>query len=83
MGPETILVVGGTEMLGEPVVRRLRADGFAVRVLGRDTERGARALGVCVGDVEGEGGDAVVVAAALAGCDSVHATASRPRRSGR
>jgi uncharacterized protein YbjT (DUF2867 family) len=31
-----ILVLGGTGMLGGPVVRRLLADGFDVRVLARD-----------------------------------------------
>lgn len=35
--PETILVVGGTGMLGEPVVRQLIADGHHVRVLSRNS----------------------------------------------
>src|SRR5262249_37404370 len=41
--PRRILVVGGTGMLGQPVVRRLLADGYPVRVLSRAPDR-ARAL---------------------------------------
>lgn len=33
------LVLGRTGMLGEPVARRLGADGFAVRLLARDASK--------------------------------------------
>ncbi len=39
MSSETILVVGGTGMLGRRVTRRLLQDGFIVRLLTRDPER--------------------------------------------
>lgn len=36
---ETILVIGGTGMLGQPVVRRLAADGYNVRVMSRNQSK--------------------------------------------
>jgi nucleoside-diphosphate-sugar epimerase len=42
---DTILVVGGTGMLGEQVARQLHRDGFEVRVLARDVERARTLLG--------------------------------------
>ncbi len=36
---KTILVIGGTGMLGEPVARRLAADGYGVRILTRSVAR--------------------------------------------
>ncbi len=35
----TILVLGGTGLLGEPVTRRLLSDDFHIRVLSRDPAR--------------------------------------------
>ncbi|MFZ6031034.1 MAG: SDR family oxidoreductase [Chloroflexota bacterium] len=68
----TILVVGGTGMLGEPVARRLAADGFKVRLLARDPRK-ARAkfdetFEVVVGDVE----KPETLPVALQGCSGVH-----------
>lgn len=67
-----ILVIGGTGRLGEPVVRRLAADGHAPRVLTRSlTAAEAQFGGLCevvAGDVE----DRVSVERALADCDAVH-----------
>jgi uncharacterized protein YbjT (DUF2867 family) len=67
-----ILVVGGTGMLGAPVVRGLVAAGHQVRVLTRSPARAlARLGGVCElarGDVD----DRESLAKALAGCDAVH-----------
>ncbi len=69
---ETILVVGGTGMLGEPVARRLQADGYRVRVLTRTPAKARARFGpgfdVVAGDVE----DLPSLAAALRGCDGVH-----------
>lgn len=36
---DRILILGGTGLLGEPVARRLQADGFAVRLLARDPDK--------------------------------------------
>jgi uncharacterized protein YbjT (DUF2867 family) len=70
---ETILVVGGTGRLGEPVARRLRADGFRVRLLVRD-EAAARAHfgGDDFEYVQGTIEDADAVESAIAGCSGVH-----------
>lgn len=67
-----ILVIGGTGMLGEPVVRQLQKDGFCVRVLTRHPEktciRFSSPFEVAPGDVE----DSVSLEAALMGCQGVH-----------
>ena len=36
---KTILVLGGTGLLGQPVARRLQADGFKVKIMTRDAAR--------------------------------------------
>ena len=73
-----ILVVGGTGMLGGPVARRLRADGFDVRLLARDVGKAATMFGdgfdVAAGDVT----DVDSLARALAGCDGVHVSVGGP-----
>ncbi|MCA9519711.1 MAG: NAD(P)H-binding protein [Myxococcales bacterium] len=67
-----ILVIGGTGRLGEPVVRRLVADGHEARVLTRSREIAAERFGglceVVAGDVE----DRAAVDRALVGCDAVY-----------
>jgi len=69
---ETILVIGGTGMLGEPVARRLQADGYRVRVFARRPAQARARFGpefqVVAGDVE----DTLSLEAALQGCDGVH-----------
>ncbi|MBN1964499.1 MAG: NAD(P)H-binding protein [Anaerolineae bacterium] len=72
MSRETILVVGATGMLGEPVARRLSVAGYAVRVLTRRPEPARGKFGsefeIMQGDVE----DPASLEAALADCDGVH-----------
>jgi len=75
-GGRRILVTGGTGFLGRPLVRRLIADGYRVRVLARSAARGevARRLGaeVAVGDVA----DIDSFGRAVAGCEiAVHLAA--------
>jgi uncharacterized protein YbjT (DUF2867 family) len=69
---KTILVVGATGMLGEPVARRLQADGYRVRVLARAPEKARARFGagfeVVAGDVE----DLASLDRALGGCQGVH-----------
>jgi uncharacterized protein YbjT (DUF2867 family) len=69
---KTVLVVGGTGMLGEPVARRLRADGYQVRIFTRNLDKARARFGaeyeIAVGDVE----DRPSLDAALAGCQAVH-----------
>jgi uncharacterized protein YbjT (DUF2867 family) len=68
----TILVVGGTGMLGEPVARRLHADGYRVRVLTRSPDKARARFGdmfeVAGGDVE----DLASLHRAVDGCQGVH-----------
>jgi NADH dehydrogenase len=79
-----VLVLGGTGLLGVPVVHRLKADGFEVRLLARDPDKaratfeaaggGAAAFEVVAGDVADVGS----LEAALAGCDGVHISVGGP-----
>jgi uncharacterized protein YbjT (DUF2867 family) len=59
-------------MLGEPVARRLRADGHQVRIFTRNPDKARAKFGaeydVAAGDVE----DQAALAAALRGCQAVH-----------
>ena len=68
----SILVVGASGMLGAPVARQLRADGWPVRVLTRSPERARARLGdgyeLVTGDVERP----VTLVKALQGCQGVH-----------
>ena len=69
---QSILVVGGTGMLGEPVARRLCAEGHHVRIFTRSLEKAQARFGaeyeVVAGDVE----DLPSLQAALQGCHGVH-----------
>jgi uncharacterized protein YbjT (DUF2867 family) len=76
-----ILVLGGTGMLGAPVVRRLAADGFTVRVLARHPGEAREKLADVAERVEIVGGDALDlldVRTAATGCDVVHASVGGP-----
>jgi uncharacterized protein YbjT (DUF2867 family) len=70
--PGTILVVGGTGMLGMPVARQLRADGFGVRVFSRSADKVRRVLGPDVVAAEGNVSDRAALERAVAGCWGVH-----------
>ncbi|NWJ47554.1 MAG: NAD(P)H-binding protein [Chloroflexi bacterium] len=69
---EKILVIGATGLLGEPVARKLKADGYTVRILSRSVEKAKAKYGanfeIAVGDVE----DTRTLEAALRNCDGVH-----------
>lgn len=68
----TALVIGGTGMLGVPVVRGLVVQGWAVRVLSRRSDVARTTLGTDVEVVDGDVEDAAVLARAVAGCEVVH-----------
>jgi len=68
----TTLVVGGSGMLGEPVARRLAAEGHHVRVLSRNPERTRAKLGEQFEYVQGDVEDADSLGRALEGCTGVH-----------
>jgi uncharacterized protein YbjT (DUF2867 family) len=71
--PETILVVGATGMLGEPVARRLAEEGHKVRVMSRNL---AKAKSMFYGEgfeaVEGDVEDQESLRKAMTGCTGVH-----------
>lgn len=69
---ETILVVGGTGMLGEPVARRLAASNKRVRVMSRDPARARAHLGDAFEIVQGDVEDRASLANAVRGCVGVH-----------
>jgi uncharacterized protein YbjT (DUF2867 family) len=70
--PQRILIVGGTGLLGQPVARRLLADGYQVRVLSRSPDRARALLGESVEVVRGDVDDPPSMEAALCGCAGVH-----------
>jgi len=69
---DPILVIGGTGMLGEPVVRSLLAAGRAVRVMTRSPEKVRALFGASVQTAPGDVEDASALHAALDGCRDVH-----------
>ncbi len=72
MNNPTILVIGGTGMLGAPVAQQLKADGFTVRLLARNPEKARKMLGEGYEIISGEVADAKALRAALTGVDGVH-----------
>jgi len=73
-----VLVLGGTGLLGAPVVRRLRADGFTVRVLTRDPDEARRTFEAAIEIVKGDVGDRASLAPAFDGCWGVHVSVAGP-----
>lgn len=68
----SVLVVGGSGMLGRPVVEALLAAGHRVRVLGRSGETIRAAFGDRVEAMVGDVRHPAVAAAAVAGMTAVH-----------
>ena len=72
MGTQTILVVGGTGMLGERVAWQLLRDGFEVRLLARKVDRARTLLGPGFEYFAGDVDDSGAIERALEGCAGVH-----------
>ncbi len=70
--PRPILIIGGTGMLGRPVVGRLVREGKRVRALVRDVESARALLGPGVDLVRGDVLDAGSVESAVRGARAVH-----------
>jgi len=67
-----ILVVGGTGMLGRPVVNQLLADGFTLRLLTTHPDKAKRLFGDRVDYAAGDVDNIDSLTSALAGCDAVY-----------
>lgn len=67
-----ILVIGATGMLGEPVARRLHADGHQVRILARDEARARRRFDVSYEVCRGDVTQIATLLPAMRDCDAVH-----------
>lgn len=75
---EKILVIGGTGLLGAPVVRHLLASGFNVRLLAHDPDK---AQAMFNGTVEIVAGDVTEVGGlekAIDGCSGIHISVGGP-----
>ncbi len=72
MNNKTILVIGGTGMLGKPVAQQLKADGFTVRLLARNPDKARKLLSDGYEIVKGDVDNAAALRSALAGVDGVH-----------
>lgn len=69
---KTILVVGGTGMLGQPVARCLKDDGFRVRIMTRDHQKARRMFDGSFEIVAGDPIDTGCLEEAADGCHGVH-----------
>ena len=72
MTNKTILIIGGTGMLGKPVAQQLKADGFNVRLLVRNPEKAKKLLGDGYEFMQGDVDNLASVRAALTDVDGVH-----------
>ncbi|MBK9210042.1 MAG: NAD(P)H-binding protein [Anaerolineales bacterium] len=69
---KTILVIGGTGMLGKPVAQQLKADGFNVRLLARNPEKAQKLVGAGYEIVKGDVDNTAALKEAMIGVDGVH-----------
>ncbi len=69
---KTILVIGGTGMLGQPVARRLQEDGFRVRIMTRNHRKARKMFDDSFEIFAGDPMDTHCVEEALHGCSGVH-----------
>lgn len=68
----TILVLGGTGIVGRGVAQGLSEAGYAVRILTRDGASAKKLLGDGYTIIEGDITDRACLESALVGCDGVH-----------
>jgi uncharacterized protein YbjT (DUF2867 family) len=68
----SILIIGGTGMLGEPVARQLAGDGWRVRILTRRPEQARRRFADPFEVVQGDVEDEPSLERALDGCNAAH-----------
>ena len=73
---KTILVMGATGKLGEPVARHLQEDSFQVRIMTRDKDKARRLFDESFDIVAEDSMDTKTLEKALDGCVGVHITIS-------
>ncbi len=69
---KTILVIGGTGLLGQPTAKSLKATGFEVRLLTRDYGKARKLFDDSFELLSGDPTDLYCVTEALTGCYGVH-----------
>jgi len=69
---KTIVVIGGTGMLGQPVSRCLKEDGFRVRIMTRDGQKARKMFDDFFEITAGDPMDTRCLEEALHGCYGVH-----------
>jgi uncharacterized protein YbjT (DUF2867 family) len=69
---KTILMIGGTGMLGQPVARGLKNAGYRVRIMTRDSHKSRKLFDESFEIVAGDPVAAGRLEQALAGCSGVH-----------
>jgi uncharacterized protein YbjT (DUF2867 family) len=69
---KTIVVIGGTGLLGQPVSRCLKEAGFRVRIMTRDPHKANKLFDGSFEIVAGDPIDTGCLEQALHGCDGVH-----------
>ena len=67
-----IAVIGGTGMLGAPVARQLKQQGYTVRIINRDSEKAKKMLGEDFQYAQADIFDPGRLKTALQGCQGVH-----------
>lgn len=72
MDQQTVLVIGATGVVGAPVARQLREEGYQVRLLVRDSARAAARLGSGFEYIQGRVEERETVQHALSGCIGAH-----------
>ena len=70
--PKKVLVIGGTGMLGRPVVRRLKVDGFEVTVMSSHPDLAREKLGDSYTVIKGDVIDKESLKMAIDGQSMVH-----------
>lgn len=78
MAIEKVLVIGGTGLLGRPVVERLIAEGLSARVMVRRPECARECLSSEVEVFGGDVTDEPSLRYAIQGCDAVHLSVGGP-----
>lgn len=69
---KTILVIGGTGMLGQPVAQRLKSDGFRVRIMTRQRQKASNTFDSSYEIITGDPLSNTNLNEALGGCQFVH-----------